>query len=151
MERTKIIHKYLFIAVKPEYANKLISGEKSIELRKNRPRVQPGDYVIIYASTPLKAVVGFGKIKNIIECSPDEMWAKHSMSLGIEKKKFDMYYSNHKKSIGIEFETIRPIVPICLDDLKKADPDFHPPQVYRYVTNDEISIVLSQKIKQKSR
>ena len=35
MERTKIVHKYLFIAVKPEYANKLISGQKDIELRKN--------------------------------------------------------------------------------------------------------------------
>lgn len=34
MERTKIVHKYLFIAVKPEYANKLISGQKDIELRK---------------------------------------------------------------------------------------------------------------------
>lgn len=28
MERTKIVHKYLFIAVKPEYANKLISGQR---------------------------------------------------------------------------------------------------------------------------
>lgn len=42
MERTKIVHKYLFIAVKPEYANKLISGQKDIELRKMRPHIQPG-------------------------------------------------------------------------------------------------------------
>lgn len=63
MERTKIVHKYLFIAVKPEYANKLISGQKDIELRKMRPHIQPGDYVIIYASAPVKAVIGFGKVK----------------------------------------------------------------------------------------
>ena len=59
-------HKYLFIAVKPEYANKLISGEKDIELRKTKPHVQAGDYVIIYASAPAKAVWGYGKIKRII-------------------------------------------------------------------------------------
>ena len=47
MERTKVIHKYLFIAVKPEYANKLISGKKDIELRKMKPNILPGDYVII--------------------------------------------------------------------------------------------------------
>lgn len=40
MERAKIRHKYLFIAVKPEYANKLISGKKDIELRKMKPNVE---------------------------------------------------------------------------------------------------------------
>ena len=57
MERTKIKRKYLFIAVKPEYANKLISGKKDIELRKMKPNVQPGDYVIIYASAPVKVLL----------------------------------------------------------------------------------------------
>ena len=74
MERIKIKHKYLFIAVKPEYANKLISGKKDIELRKMKPNVQSGDYVIIYASAPVKAVLRFGKVKTIIECTPKCLW-----------------------------------------------------------------------------
>lgn len=147
MEKTKIVHKYLFIAVKPKYANKLISGQKDIELRKMKPHVQHGDYVIIYASAPVKAVIGFGKVKNIIVCSPNEMWAKHSIRLGIMQHEFDSYYANHKKAIGIEFEIIKPITPIGLEELKKVDANFHPPQIYRYVTNEEITTVLSQRIK----
>lgn len=147
MEKTRITHKYLFIAVKPKYANKLISGQKDIELRKMKPHVQQGDYVIIYASAPIKAVIGFGKVKKIIVCSPNEMWAKHSTRLGIKQQEFDSYYANHKKAIGIEFEMIKPITPIGLEELKKVDPNFHPPQIYRYVTNEEITIVLSQRIK----
>ena len=147
MEKTKIVHKYLFIAVKPKYANKLISGQKDIELRKMKPHVQHGDYVIIYATAPVKAVIGFGKVKNIIVCSPNEMWAKHSIRLGIMQHEFDSYYANHKKAIGIEFEIIKPITPIGLEELKKVDANFHPPQIYRYVTNEEITTVLSQRIK----
>lgn len=147
MERTKIAHKYLFIAVKPEYANKLISGQKDIELRKIRPHIQQGDYVIIYASAPVKAVIGFGKVKSIIECTPDEMWTRYSMRLGIMQQDFYLYYANHKKSIGIEFDIIKPIPPIELIELKKIDSNFHPPQIYRYVTNEEIEVVLSQRIK----
>lgn len=147
MEKTKIVHKYLFIAVKPKYANKLISGQKDIELRKMKPHVQHGDYVIIYASAPVKAVIGFGKVKNIIVCSPNEMWAKHSIRLGIMQHEFDSYYANHKKAIGIEFEIIKPITPIGLEELKKVDANFHPPQIYRYFTNEEITTVLSQRIK----
>ncbi len=147
MERTKIKRKYLFIAVKPEYANKLISGKKDIELRKTKPNVQTGDYVIIYASAPVKAVVGFGKIKAIITCSPQEMWYEYSGRLGINELNFFSYYEGYKKATGIEFEMIKPVTPIGLLDLRKTDPYFHPPQIYRYVTNKDIIEVLSRRIK----
>lgn len=147
MERTKVIHKYLFIAVKPEYANKLISGKKDIELRKMKPNILPGDYVIIYASAPIKAVVGFGKVKAIIMCSPQEMWNKHSERLGIDIQGFNSYYSGYNKAIGIEFEMIKEVSPIGLKELRDVDPNFHPPQIYRYVNNDDIAIVLSLKMK----
>lgn len=131
-------HRYLFIAVKPEYAIKLISGEKDIELRKTKPHVQAGDYAIIYASAPAKAVWGFGKIKRIILCSPQEMWANYSTRLGIKEQDYLMYYKKSNKSVGIEFEMIKPINPISLAELRRVDPNFHPPQIYRYVTNEEI-------------
>ena len=147
MERTKIRHKYLFIAVKPEYANKLISGTKNIELRKMKPCVQPGDYVIIYASAPVKAVVGFGKVKAIIMCSPQEMWNKHSERLGINEQSFFSYYMGYRKAVGIEFEMIKSIAPIGLVELRNVDSNFQPPQIYRYVTNEDIITVLSKRIK----
>lgn len=136
------LHKYLFIAVKPEYANKLISGEKDIELRKTKPHVQAGDYAIIYASAPAKAVCGYGKIKRIILCSPQEMWANYSTRLGIKEQDFLIYYDSSNKSVGIEFEMIKSINPISLDDLRRVAPNFHPPQTYRYVTNEQIREVL---------
>lgn len=135
-------HKYLFIAVKPEFANKLVSGEKDIELRKTKPHVQAGDYAIIYASAPAKVVLGYGKIKRIILCSPQEMWANFSSRLGIKEQDYLMYYKNSNKSVGIEFEMIKPINPISLAELRRVDPNFHPPQIYRYVSNEEIHKVL---------
>lgn len=135
-------HKYLFIAVKPEYAYKLISGEKDIELRKTKPHVQAGDYAIIYASAPAKVVLGYGKIKRIILCSPQEMWDNFSTRLGIKEQDYLMYYKNSNKSVGIEFEMIKTINPISLAELRRVDPNFHPPQIYRYVSNEEIHKVL---------
>lgn len=147
MERTKIKHNYLFIAVKPEYANKLISGKKDIELRKMKPHVQSGDYVIIYASAPVKAVVGFGKVKSIIDCSPNSLWERYSNRLGINKQSYFSYYDGYHKAIGIEFDMIKSVTPIRLEDLRKVDPNFQPPQIYRYVTNEDIVTVLSKRIK----
>jgi len=147
MERAKIRHKYLFIAVKPEYANKLISGKKDIELRKMKPNVQPGDYVIIYASAPVKAVVGFGKVKTIIECTPKCLWERYSNRLGINEQSYFSYYDGYHKAIGIEFDMIKSVMPIGLEELRRVDPSFQPPQIYRYVTNEDIVNVLSKRIK----
>ena len=133
MERAKIRNKYLFIAVKPEYANKLISGKKDIELRKMKPNVQPGDYVIIYASAPVKAVVGFGKVKKIIECTPKCLWERYSNRLGINEQSYFSYYDGYHKAIGIEFDMIKSVMPIGLEELRRVDPNFQPPQIYRYV------------------
>ena len=147
MERAKIRHKYLFIVVKPEYANKLISGKKDIELRKMKPNVQPEDYVIIYASAPVKAVVGFGKVKAIIECTPKCLWERYSNRLGINEQSYFSYYDGYHKAIGIEFDMIKSVMPIGLEELRKVDPGFQPPQIYRYVTNEDIVTVLSKRVK----
>ena len=147
MERTKIKRKYLFIAVKPEYAKKLISGKKDVELRKMKPNVQPGDYVIIYASAPVKAVLGFGKVKTIIECTPECLWERYSNRLGINEQSYFTYYDGYHKAIGIEFEMIKSVMPIGLKELRRVDPNFQPPQIYRYVTNEDIVSVLSKRIK----
>jgi predicted transcriptional regulator len=136
--------RYLFISVNPEFANKIVTKEKTIELRKIKPHVGIGDYIIIYSSSPVKAVIGFGIIKQIIEKSPQQMWKMYSKSLGIDKVRFDDYYQNKTKAIGIEIEAIKQVTSISLKSLRTIDPDFHPPQVYRYVTNKQICKTISE-------
>ena len=59
------MRKFLFISIKPEFANKIMSKKKSIELRKNKPNADIGDFVLIYSTQPKKSVIGFAKIKRI--------------------------------------------------------------------------------------
>lgn len=51
----------LFVSVKPRFAEKILAGEKSVELRRVRPSVTPGTLVIFYASSPTREVVGTGR------------------------------------------------------------------------------------------
>jgi putative transcriptional regulator len=147
MGKNKIKHKYLFMSIKPVYAYKLIQGTKDIELRKTRPHVSRGDYAIIYASSPVKAVIGFGKIRDIIICPPINMWEKYSDRLGIDELSFKNYYKSSSKAIGIEFDFIRSIAPISLAKIRSVDPNFHPPQIYHYVDENEIQAILPHAIK----
>jgi predicted transcriptional regulator len=128
-------NKYLFISVKPEFAEKIVNNEKTIELRTLKPNVAIGDYIIIYASSPQKSVVAFSIIKNIIKTTPKKMWNKFSKNLGIDKQRFDNYFEGKLNAIGIEFGAINKINPIHLNDLRNIDPQFHPPQIYKYISS----------------
>lgn len=127
--------KFLFISVNPEFSHKIISKEKTIELRKNRPNVKNGDHVLIYSTVPDKSILGFAKIKRIIELTPEEMWNKYNDKLGIDKKRFDQYYSGFSKSIGIEMSHICKLKrEVSLDTIRSFFPKFSPPQTYKYIS-----------------
>jgi predicted transcriptional regulator len=126
--------KFLFISIKPEFANKIISNYKLIELRKSKPSSKAGDFVIIYSTVPDKSVIGFAKITRIIEATPDFMWNEHSDVLGIDKHRFFKYYRNSKKAIGIELSCICKLkTSISLNNIKSIYPRFSPPQTYKYI------------------
>ncbi|HOX83820.1 MAG TPA: ASCH domain-containing protein [Chryseolinea sp.] len=125
--------KYLFISVKHEYANKILEGTKTIELRKSKPKVSKGDFVIIYSTTPVKAIIGIAEVDDLISCPPDSMWRLHSKKLGIKHKDFLDYYSNSETSIGIVLSNPKKYrSAISLSSIKRDHPEFQPPQTYRY-------------------
>ena len=56
----------LIISVKPKYAEKILRGEKTIELRKCAPKkVGKDDYILIYVTAPVKELWGIYKIEKI--------------------------------------------------------------------------------------
>ena len=83
--------KYVLLSIKQQYVDRILNGSKTIELRKSKPNVSPGDYVIIYCTSPIKAIVGVAAIKQVITHSPERMWQLHSKSLGIEKESYFKY------------------------------------------------------------
>jgi predicted transcriptional regulator len=135
MQNIDCIKKCLFVSIKPEFISKFLTSKKKIELRKMRPNVNIGDYLIMYVTSPIKSVIAFGTIKKLIDTSPQNMWLQYSSLLGIDKSKFDDYYMGKERAIGLEIENIVQITPIHLYDIRDEIPGFQPPQIFRYVHN----------------
>jgi predicted transcriptional regulator len=128
--------KYLFISIKEKYVNQILDGSKRIELRKSRPSVDVGDYVIIYCTSPIKAIVGTARVENIVSYTPSEMWRLNSKILGINRKEYFEYYSKSDKAIGIVLSDVEKLsFSICLSLIKSQMPKFTPPQTYKYFNN----------------
>lgn len=128
----------LLISIKEQYVKKILSGEKTIELRKAKPRAKIGDTVVIYTTKPKKAITAIAIIKRILILSPQEMWKENSNKLGISKDDFDTYYNQCPTSVGIELENVHKLNDeILLSAIKGIYPNFSPPQTFKYLNKFE--------------
>lgn len=125
--------KVLFLSIKPEFANKIVNGVKTIELRKVKPKINNNDIVIIYSSSPVKAVIAIGKVKNVLLDNPKIIWSKYKKQLGIDKQRYNEYYQNKEFAVAIKLKEIQELDEFYkLDTIKLDNPKFHPPQSFMY-------------------
>ena len=61
----------MLLSIKPEYVNKIVAGKKKYEFRKFHCR-EDVDTIVIYATAPVKQVIGEVSIISIIEDAVDE-------------------------------------------------------------------------------
>ncbi|MEG5016079.1 MULTISPECIES: ASCH domain-containing protein [unclassified Microcoleus] len=133
----------LLLSIRPEYAKKIFDSNKTVELRRVRPRLlKEGDLVLIYVSSPEKAVFGSFKVDNIIEKPIAELWEEVEDKAGISWETFYDYYQGTKTGIGIFLKEIHKFSqPVDLQRLRKKLPELKPPQSYRYITDKQFKMV----------
>ena len=132
----------LLLSIRPEYAEKIFDGTKKIELRRVRPRLEEGDLVIVYASSPTKALLGAFEVERVIEKLVINLWNDVEKEAGINLKEFFNYYEGKSIGFGICVKTIQIFhPPVELERLRQEWSDFRPPQGYRYLTQSEFQRV----------
>jgi len=133
----------LLLSVHPKYADMIIKGTKRVELRRVRPRVKQGDWVLVYASSPLQALIGAFRVEQIVASPPQSLWTIVQSIAGITREEFDEYYAGASISFGIFFSEVFSLSePIRLCQLKEIWPGFYPPQGYQYLPSPRANSLL---------
>ena len=141
----------LLISIKPEYAKKIFEDKtKQVELRKVRARrLNNGDIVVVYISSPVQAFVGWFEVNHIkeVQASKKELkcfWEEIQNQAGISKQEFHNYYLNASFAVGIFLKNVQTFErPIQLKSLQKKLPNLRPPQCYRYLNQREYEVIKS--------
>lgn len=121
----------VLLSIKPEYADKILSGEKRFEFRKSIFKRDGIRTVIIYATMPVGKVIGEFEIETILSDRPDSIWDRTSQSSGITKDFFDSYFSERSKAYAIEVKSTKKYsIPQDLSEIKIG---LKAPQSFTYV------------------
>lgn len=134
----------LLLSIRPHFADAIIEGSKTIELRRTRPHVAPGSHVILYASSPRMAVVALARVASILEDEPANIWREHQEEVGISASGFHNYFEGTDTAYALQLEDVTPLDPLSLSELRALGVE--PPQSWRYLDRllvDQISASVS--------
>jgi predicted transcriptional regulator len=133
----------LFLSLRPRYAELLLSGRKSVELRRVRPAVPKGATALLYASSPAMTLVGRAEVREIHVGSLEDIWRAHGPQTGINRAEYDSYFAGTENAVAIVLSNIHRLdSPRPLSDLRHRLAGFRPPQSYRYLDHSQVSALI---------
>jgi predicted transcriptional regulator len=123
----------VLLSIKPEYAEKILSGEKRFEFRKSAFKNKSVKTVVIYATKPVGKVVGEFEVDQIIAGCPMDLWRQTIDFSGIKKSFFMEYFSGRDIGYAIKIKDVkRYAVP---QDISDFLPHGSAPQFFYYLNN----------------
>ncbi len=126
--------KNVLISIEGRHAEKIVSGEKTVELRRRRMNLSPGDTLWIYRKMPCRRIVATVTVKGLDEGSSSALWDRHKGACGISRREFREYFYGAKVGFAILLGEVTVLSePVTLDALREREKGFHPPQFGKYL------------------
>lgn len=124
----------VLISIKPQFTDMIFNSDKTVELRKKIPSLVAGDELLVYASSPVMAIIGAVEVIEVVQQAPHALWRLVKSKAKVERTFFDEYYEGHDTAFGIFLGRTRLFErQLPLSALRSAWPHFAPPQNYRYL------------------
>lgn len=133
----------LLLSVHPYFVEEVLTGRKTVELRKRAPKCQPGDWIAVYSTTPEKQLVGLVEIESITIGEPKRLWHIIGAKSGVTHLQYNQYFADARLAVGIAIGNPKRLEkPVSLDVLRKEWPGFHPPQSFIYLSENQAKFVV---------
>ena len=134
----------LLLSIHEKYATKIFDGRKTVELRRLKPRLNPGDLIVVYVTSPRKEIVGVLEVAKVLALPPDLLWKVVSNKSGLTSDEFYGYFEDAPLGFAIfvgKYDYFSKS--LALDLLREKWSGFSPPQGYKYLDSDEIRLLES--------
>src|SRR5690349_10118076 len=130
----------LLLSLHPRYAEAILSGVKTVELRRRAPKSLPR-VAVIYGSGTARSVLGVARLTGSYSGTPTEVWHRFGDRVGVSKREFDAYFLGAAQASGLELDhPRRAVTPLSLDGLRELG--LEPPQSWRYLDGDPLDRLL---------
>lgn len=118
----------VLLSIRPEYAKKIFNGKKKYEYRRVIFKNRNIHSIVVYATKPIKKIIGEFEIDEILSDRPNKIWEKTYKYSGISKEYFDLYTNSKEIIYAIKIGNYKlyqkPKLLTCKKKIKSAPQSF---------------------------
>jgi len=131
----------ILLSVKPKYAQKIFNGEKNIELRRIKPkRMRTGSLVVVYASSPIKMILGIFCVSRIETIDLKNLNSSIPNRACVSNEEAKEYFSGKDEGYAIHIGSRWLIKNKMKRFLYVKNIINSPPQSFRYINIEDLDL-----------
>ena len=124
----------IVLSLKPLYAEAILSGAKTVELRRIGPKISVRTRVLIYASAPVKALLGTCIVESVTTDRLAVLWKAYGSRTGLSHAEFQDYFEGLEVGSALALSGARLFSRrLPLADLRASRRMDRPPRSYSYL------------------
>lgn len=133
----------LVLSLKPRFAEAILDGTKTVELRRVMPRITIPTLASLYASGSERSLVGTCVVREVVQCGLEELWSRFGDRTGLSHSEFEEYFAGRVQGVALLLQDAKPLSErIALDALRRIS-GFRPPQSFGYVDHQQHDLLLA--------
>lgn len=123
----------MVLSVHPRHVARILSGRKTIELRRTRPQVLPGQPIALYSTTPESALVAVVKVARLEVATPDALRSDELLEAAqISADEYDAYFRGADRAVALHLRDVAPLRNrVALSQIRERR-QYFPPQTWHF-------------------
>lgn len=129
----------MLLAIKPRFADLIISGKKVVEVRRGGTTIKAGDVLVLYSSSPERSVRATCVVRAVETETVRSALAAVNGQTGLSKEELRDYLSGADTVTLLSIESVfRLSRPIPMKEMRRGNRRMVIPQSYRFLDDGEI-------------
>lgn len=152
MAKTKASKTDFLISIRPTYVEGIMAGTKTVELRRRFVAdVDKDSILLIYSSSPTRAVVGFAKIKAVMRLRLIDLWKRFGEAAQVLRKEFDAYFHGLDEGFAILLGSVTTFTKPLQASTLQSRFGFVAPQSFMYLKKEYYTLLGNGRRKNSDR
>ena len=98
----------IVLSLKPRFAEAILAGNKTVELRRVKPKMVVPTRAFLYATTPVRALLGMCVITSVRSADLAVLWREHGSRTELLYHEFQQYFNDVDVGTALTLTQPRP-------------------------------------------
>jgi len=124
----------LVLSLKPRFADAILSGQKTVELRRVEPRIKVPTRALVYASSPTCSLIGQCVVYKVLRLPLPKLWRRFGPQTTLTQEEYRAYFAGTSTGVALLLSNpARLPSEVPLVKLRESVDRFRAPQSFGYV------------------